>query len=207
MALAEDGEIIAEIPGSLSGNFSLHTAIQNLLGTPDLSMADLDAVAVTEGPGSYTGLRVGMAAAKGICFAGNLPFITVNTLKMMALAMIQLSARTDDSALFCPMLDARRKEVFLAVYDKELAELLPPAAIIIDSPEWDAIRKNKRMLISGSGAEKVADGQKPFEKMSINSSDLCLAFGKISQDYFDNKLISNVLYTEPFYLKPFYLKD
>src|ERR1700738_4487907 len=107
----------------------LHSAVEKMMQETGYRMRDLQAVAVTAGPGSYTGLRVGMAAAKGFCYALDIPLITENTLKVMAFAARE---QTSDAGLLCPMIDARRMEVFTAIFQRDLKELMPTTAMVID---------------------------------------------------------------------------
>ena len=133
----------------------LHPAIKDLLHKAHLSIYKLDAIAVTAGPGSYTGLRVGMASTKGLCYALNIPLITVSTLEVMALSSIK--QMHDPSALYCPMIDARRMEVFTAVYDHHLKEIINPCSMILDSEVFKDILEKNKIYFSGSGAEKLKD--------------------------------------------------
>ena len=105
----------------------IHNAIHLALQDSGCLITELEAVAVSNGPGSYTGLRVGLATAKGLCYGLGIPLITISTLKMMATAV-----KHKASDLICPMIDARRMEVFTAVYNKDLLELSPAQAMIID---------------------------------------------------------------------------
>src|SRR6186713_64350 len=107
----------------------LHPAIEKLMRETGHRMKDLQAVAITAGPGSYTGLRVGMAAAKGFCYALDIPLITESTLKVMAFAAREQSSPT---GLLCPMIDARRMEVFTALYSTDLVEIMPATAMVIE---------------------------------------------------------------------------
>ena len=109
----------------------LHTAIKNILDENHINIAELKAVGVTGGPGSYTGIRVGLATAKGLCFALQIPMMMYNSLELMAFSAIE-NFEKDKQALFCPMIDARRMEVFSAIYDNELKEILSPAAVVLD---------------------------------------------------------------------------
>ena len=109
-------------------------AIQEMLRNTSISFSQLDAVAVVNGPGSYTGLRVGLASAKGICYALNKPLIVINTLEVMAVAAIK--TEQNKNALYCPMIDARRNEVFTAIYDASLVCLLPPQGLIIEADSF-----------------------------------------------------------------------
>ena len=110
-----------------------HIAIRDLMAEQGRRLSDLAAVAVVHGPGSYTGLRVGMSAAKGLCYALDLPLITVNTLEWMAEA-----AKGGPEDMICPMIDARRNEVFTALYDRNGSERLGPHALILDDSSFAA---------------------------------------------------------------------
>ncbi|MGI8582598.1 MAG: tRNA (adenosine(37)-N6)-threonylcarbamoyltransferase complex dimerization subunit type 1 TsaB, partial [Chitinophagaceae bacterium] len=131
----------------------LQPAIKNLLQRAGLSINKLNAVAVTAGPGSYTGLRVGMASAKGLCYALNIPMITINTLQVMAFSCIK--EMQEQSALYCPMIDARRMEVFTAVYDHNLTEEIKPCSLILDTGTFINILQTNKIYFSGSGALKL----------------------------------------------------
>ena len=131
VCLSKAGTVLALAESQDQKNHSswLHPAIRRLLAETGYGPGDLRAVAVTAGPGSYTGLRVGMAAAKGFCYALGIPLIAENTLNMMAFAAREQLPEAD---LLCPMIDARRMEVFAAVYQKGGEVLLPATAIVID---------------------------------------------------------------------------
>src|SRR5665647_1745116 len=132
ISISEKDKIIDSVTNSNQKDHAsfLQPAIKNLLQKADLSINKLNAIAVTAGPGSYTGLRVGMASAKGLCYALKIPLITINTLEVMALS--SLKQIHDPSALYCPMIDARRMEVFTAVYDHHLTEIIKPCSMILD---------------------------------------------------------------------------
>jgi tRNA threonylcarbamoyladenosine biosynthesis protein TsaB len=127
----------------------LHPAIDALLHESGLAPAGLDAVGVIDGPGSYTGLRVGMACAKGLCLALSIPLVTVNTLDWMA-----ASAPPDDEAWACPMIDARRMEVFTALYDAEGRRVQDPMALILSPDTFSDILEHHPVRFFGSGAPK-----------------------------------------------------
>ena len=110
----------------------LHLAINELLQENNLKINQLHAIAVSGGPGSYTGLRVGMSSAKGLCFAFTIPLIIINTLKLMASSVEQPT--TD---LLCPMIDARRMEVFTALYDQSLMEEMKPINLVVDENSFN----------------------------------------------------------------------
>jgi len=184
----------------------IQPAIKEMLAEADYRLQDVDAVAVSAGPGSYTGLRVGLATAKGICFALQKPLIMLNSLQVMALASIQANKttlQTGQPTLFCPMIDARRMEVFTALYDAELREVMPPQAMVLDEASLAQQLQTHIIICSGSGSPKAAVIQHPnlvlgettykIDEMAVLSS---LAFTK--------KQFADLAYSEPFYLKEFY---
>lgn len=177
--------------------------IQDVLKASGKHMQDLDAVAVSMGPGSYTGLRIGVSTAKGLCYALDIPLIAVNTLKAMVYGIKEKFR--EDGFLYCPMIDARRMEVYAAVYDAEFKEILPVAARIIDEHSYSALLKDKKIVFFGDGAMKcksVLDRNENalFIADFLNSAgDLsALAFTKFNEHEFED-----VAYFEPFYLKDF----
>ena len=129
----------------------LHVAVQQLMTNTGSRMRDLQAVAVTAGPGSYTGLRVGMAAAKGFCYALGIPLITEDTLKVMALAASEQLPQAD---LICPMIDARRMEVFTALYSQDMTRLLPSTAMVIDENSFSDWLSDHKVSFFGEGSDK-----------------------------------------------------
>jgi tRNA threonylcarbamoyladenosine biosynthesis protein TsaB len=163
----------------------LHVAIQALFTEASIQISAIDAIAITSGPGSYTGLRVAMAAAKGLCFALNKPLIAVNTLQVMAYAAKEY-LNTEDTlhanALLCPMVDARRMEVFTALYNVNLQEIRPPCALILENTSFN-MWENNEIYFFGSGSEKF----KFFERsrsMFINSPHSARHLAKIASDRF-----------------------
>jgi tRNA threonylcarbamoyladenosine biosynthesis protein TsaB len=177
----------------------LQPAIQKLLQEHDVVIRELAAICVSAGPGSYTGLRVSMATAKGLCYALQKPLITISTLKMMAAAASNLSAD-----FFCPMIDARRIEVFTAIYDKNLNELVKPHNVILTEADFSEFFEKGKLVFFGNGSEKL----KPllshpnvlFEKIETTSEQMvALAYEKYVKNDF-----ADLAYTEPFYGKEFY---
>ena len=139
----------------------LQPAIKKAMDNGQWSIENLDAIAVTNGPGSYTGLRVGLASAKGLCFALNKPLILLNTLDVMASASIEESGIGNkelvNETLFCPMIDARRMEVFTAVYDTNLNTIIAPCAMILDNQSFAKELANNTIVFSGSGSSKLQE--------------------------------------------------
>jgi tRNA threonylcarbamoyladenosine biosynthesis protein TsaB len=180
----------------------LQPAIKELFQKADLTLTTLQAVAVTAGPGSYTGLRVGMASAKGLCYALNIPLILINTLEMMALSAI--NQVNDPSALYCPMIDARRMEVFTAVYDYGLKEVINPGSIILDDKSFEDLLISNRMYFTGGGSLKleniITSSQANFTYVQEMHHSLAL----LSHNKYEKGAFSSLFYSCPVYLKEFY---
>src|SRR5689334_17213900 len=134
----------------------IQMAINTLLQKYGYTMQQLEAIAVTAGPGSYTGLRVGMATAKGLCFALQIPLITINTLQVMANAAIDQwlskAAGMTPPLCFCPMIDARRMEVFTAVYNEALQEIVAPKAMILEELSFKEELNDRSLICFGNGS-------------------------------------------------------
>jgi tRNA threonylcarbamoyladenosine biosynthesis protein TsaB len=177
----------------------LHTAIKALLYETSTSFQELDAVAITEGPGSYTGLRVGMAAAKGLCYALHKPLLTINTLKMMAVA-----AQNHSPSLLCPMIDARRMEVFTAVFDQELNLLLPPANLILDETSFFDLLEEKSILFFGNGSTKFQPIMRHPNAEFADIEPTSRHMTGLSFQQFLNGDFANLAYSQPFYGKDFH---
>lgn len=177
----------------------VHNAMAEMLQKKNLTPNQLTAVAVSIGPGSYTGLRVGLAAAKGLCYALKIPLITVDTLKMIAFA-----AKEEAATLICPMIDARRMEVFTAIYDKSLQEKIPAHALIIDESSFAALLSADKILFCGNGSKKlqplIKNANATFSNTVSNASHLAA----LSQVYFRKKQFADLVCTEPLYIKEFY---
>lgn len=185
----------------------IQVAISNVLKEAGYKMQDMDAVAVTAGPGSYTGLRVGMATAKGICYALQKPLITVNTLKVMAYAAVErYSAETEAGpVLYCPMIDARRMEVFTAIYDKELQEVRNPTACVLDDSTFKEALNNAVIVFFGNGSAKwkhlCNHTNARFKETKIS---LVTYLGKMATGLYLQGIFANLAYENPVYLKEFY---
>jgi tRNA threonylcarbamoyladenosine biosynthesis protein TsaB len=182
----------------------LQPAIKALLQQASAGFADIAAVSVANGPGSYTGLRVGLASAKGLCYALQVPLITVGTLRLMAASAIEQVKTADPGALFCPMIDARRMEVFTATYTGQLKEITPPAAIILPNDSFAAQLEQHTVFFSGSGAAKwrnlCTHKNAFFDNINISAT----VFSRISLQLFENQQFTDIAYSEPAYIKAFY---
>jgi tRNA threonylcarbamoyladenosine biosynthesis protein TsaB len=183
----------------------LHPAIEAVLRNSGTSLSALDAVAVTIGPGSYTGLRVGLAAAKGLCYALQKPLIAVNTLQAMALASSEHPIIGNGKPLlYAPMIDARRMEVFTALYDGQLHTHTDAHALVIDEEVFSKEMNNFFIVFSGDGSKKL--------KGVLNSNDFVISdavhtishVAAIGYDRFLKQQFEDVAYCEPLYVKPFH---
>jgi tRNA threonylcarbamoyladenosine biosynthesis protein TsaB len=206
VCLTKDGVILA-MKELNSENYShaekLHVFIEEVMKEATLKIQDLEAIAVSKGPGSYTGLRIGVSAAKGLCYALGVPLVSVSTLKSMA---SQLKS-VDEDALIIPVLDARRMEVYSAVFDNHLNQVRETKAEIIDEQSFEEYIGSTSVHFLGSGAEKI--------KGIFNSDNLTFhldvvpsakEMALISFDKFKNKDFEDVAYFEPYYLKDFVLQ-
>ena len=177
----------------------LHMAIADMLTRTGNNIKDVNAVAVTIGPGSYTGLRVSLSAAKGLCYARNIPLITIGTLDLMAFA-----AKNEDCDLICPMIDARRMEVFTALYDKNLQLILSPGAMMLTKESFAEFLNEKRVLFTGNGNKKlqglISHKNAIFSLIQANAAHMAV----LSHGEFDKQRFADLVYTEPCYLKDFY---
>lgn len=174
--------------------------ITTCLQQAQLSLKDLDAVAVSRGPGSYTSLRIGISTAKGICYALDKPLIAVDTLQALALATAQSEQK---EALYCPMIDARRMEVYAAIFDKNNQIIQEATALKIEANTFDTyFQKRQNIIFSGNGAAKcqpvLTSEYAHFNPIVCSARHLA----PLALQAFENKQFANIAYFEPFYLKP-----
>ncbi len=177
----------------------IHTAIQTLLQENNYTLSHLKAVAVVAGPGSYTGLRIGLATAKGLCYALQIPLIAINTLELIAAA-----AQPQTSDLVCAMVDARRMEVFMAIYNKAGEVIIAPTAKIINENSFDSLLKQHQIIFAGNSNNKVKSivnhPNAVFLENNYTVSDICALANRM----FLTGLFSELAYVEPYYIKEFY---
>ncbi|MCL6274884.1 tRNA (adenosine(37)-N6)-threonylcarbamoyltransferase complex dimerization subunit type 1 TsaB [Muricauda sp. 2012CJ35-5] len=201
-----DGDKVICLKENNAINYShseqLHVYIKEALEEASLSFSNLDAIAVSKGPGSYTGLRIGVSAAKGLAFSLNIPLISIPTLQSMA---SQVKAATDE--VIIPVLDARRMEVYSAVYNSEWKEIRETQAEIIEAGSFAKFKEYSKILIAGNGAEKCKDLLKD-DVFSFNTEIVPSAreMAGIAYPKFLNKDFEDVAYFEPYYLKDFVLQ-
>lgn len=165
-----------------------------------------DAVAVSIGPGSYTGLRIGLSEAKGLCFGLDIPLIGINTLQILTVSVMFNNVEPDDDDyLFVPMIDARRMEVFTAVYDMALNEVMKPQAKILDLHSFDdLLNENKKLLFFGNGAKKAAELIKhPSIKYIPEIKPIATDMLALSERAYRTNDFLELAYSIPQYLKDF----
>ena len=201
VCLARDGEVVNAMMNSEQGDHAawLHPAIADLLKQNGNSFNDLDAVAVSIGPGSYTGLRIGLAAVKGFCFALQVPLIPVGTLEIMA-----HTVKDQATGFIGPLIDARRMEVFTAIYDKDLGERIVPHALILDENSFGSILVLNKILFCGSGSRKLQTVLSHSNASIIEMGVTHYSLAKMSYKYFLEKRFADIAYIEPMYLKDFH---
>ncbi|MBX2888582.1 MAG: tRNA (adenosine(37)-N6)-threonylcarbamoyltransferase complex dimerization subunit type 1 TsaB [Ferruginibacter sp.] len=204
VALANEGKIIAQKNNSQQKNHAafIHPAIQELLNQNNIQINQLRGVLVTEGPGSYTGIRVGLASAKGICLALNLPLMMVNRLYAMALASKQ--AHPLDIGFYIPMIDARRLEVFYAVFNASLTEITPPSHLILSENSFSNLLENNPVVFTGSGCEKFYQISNHKNIIRLPELNLANELALISKQMMAQEKWTNIVDAQPFYSKDFY---
>ncbi len=189
------------------GSF-IQPAIQRLMNAASLTLQAFDAIAVTAGPGSYTGLRVGLATAKGLCYATQKPLILINTLEVMAVASIQLQTENQkpetENCLFCPMIDARRMEVFTALYDRYLNIVCEPAAKILDESSFKERLNRQPVIFSGSGQAKLKNILQHPNAFFSNAQQHAGHVSVLSIKAFGQKKFADIATSGPTYIKEFF---
>ncbi len=205
VSMAYDGIILGELNLS-EGNMhasQLHVLIDNLLKETGKTLKQLEAIAVSMGPGSYTGLRVGVAAAKGFCLALNIPLIAINTLQSLS-AMVLVQTEIPENALLAPMLDARRMEVYTALMHKDLSFEQNTHALVLDENSLKETLNQKVIYYFGNGANKAQDLlQHPNAHFIPNIHASAAGMAELAEIKFQSKQFEDTAYFEPFYLKDF----
>lgn len=201
VCISQNGNLLAlkeETTAEFSHAENLNIFIKDILSKAGKKLHDLDAVAVSEGPGSYTGLRIGTSSAKGLAYALDIPVIAVNSL--LSLAALNKTRHE----LICPMFDARRMEVFAAAYNRSLKEIKATEAVIIDEHSFADLLESNTVIFLGPGAMKCKQViQHPnafFDTTTLVSST---GMVQVAHEKFNQKDFVNLAYFEPFYLKDF----
>lgn len=207
ICLALDGNVIGEKYHARQTDHAawLHTAIQELLSGSSKNLKDIDSIAVTSGPGSYTGLRVSMATAKGLCFALNVPLLMKDTLGLLAQTVKEsLKSVYALPILYCPMIDARRMEVFTALYNSELQEIMAPSAVILEESSFKNELDQHAIVFNGNGSSKWQNICKHhnavFSGISYSVSDLAI----VAEYKYNRQEFADIAYSEPLYVKNVY---
>lgn len=221
ICLSKDNDVLCYAENREQKNHAsfLQPAIQNLVQNAGYTLNNIDAIAVTIGPGSYTGLRVGLASAKGLCFALNKPLIALNTLQVIANSVVGnlelvISKNTimpnsqfpipNSQFLFCPMIDARRMEVFTALYNANLNEVLPTQALILDEKSFAVELMENKMVFCGNGSDKfqniLKNNNASFSSVEYSAKNMV----SLSYKKFMEKDFADLAYSSPFYGKEFY---
>lgn len=202
IALYEDGALIAEDSSNKSYSHAERLApmIYDLLENHNIPKSQLSAIAVSAGPGSYTGLRIGTSTAKGLCFALDIPLITVNTLESM---LVDLPGNFKGHYK-CPMIDARRMEVYCLLADEENITLEEVNAKIIDSKSFEEELREHKILFYGNGASKckeviLSENAVFLDHITPHARNI----GQLATQYFNEKRFADLAYFEPEYLKPY----
>lgn len=186
----------------------IHTAINEITRESGYDLNKLQAVAVSAGPGSYTGLRIGLSAAKGLCYALKIPLITVNTLQIMAVAVLNRDKKgaLKKNDLLCPLIDARRMEAYFAVFDTHLSMIITPSSMVIEKKSFDHLLNNKMIAFFGNGADKL-------KSILINPNAVFIEFDMnnlanemflLSYRQWLKKQFADIAWSEPLYIKEFY---
>ena len=210
VSLVDKGNVVA-LRESLDGQNhaeKITVFIDEVMKEAGVAYKDLDAVATSMGPGSYTGLRIGVSAAKGLCYAMEKPLIAIDTLAAMAEGFVssQLSAFSNQlSTILCPMIDARRMEVYTAFFNEKMERMSETEALIVDENSFMELKQNNHLYLFGDGADKLASLFENEANITVVEKFHCSAsyMAKLAEDAFNNKQFVDVAYFEPFYLKNF----
>ncbi len=203
VVLSKDGQVLRMMENSHDKSHAewLSVFVEQLLLSEGISTRQLSAVAVSEGPGSYTGLRIGVSLAKGLCYGLDIPLIAIPTLKAMAFGAAEAHPGFD---WYVPMIDARRMEVYAAGYNAQLEVLLPVSAHIIDPSSFAEVLENKQVLFFGTGALKCRDFLTHkhahfIDEQFVSAQHMAQL---VHQNYQERQFVDTA-YFEPFYLKEF----
>lgn len=214
VALHNNGLLLAsrEIDTPRSAASQLAGMIREVINESQYKTSDLQGIVVASGPGSYTGLRIGVATAKGLCYSLNIPLIAINTLRLLAfqgkdwVKNLEVNEQNDE-ILFCPMLDARRMEVYCMLLDSNLNEVEPTQAKIIDEQSFENHLEQKVIYFLGEGAEKCKDIISHSNARFVTEiNPLATRLGELGHTKWNQSAFEDVVSFEPFYLKDFLIR-
>ena len=210
VGVSQNNELLAMEENNTANTHAnfVQVAIESVLKKSNIPMQALDAIVVTMGPGSYTGLRVGLASAKGIAYALNKPIIGLSTLALLAKTAIEtkICAAQDDQLQIFSMIDARRMEVFGAIYNKALMNLQPEQAIVLDKPYLEQLLLIGPLVCIGSGVTKTKTLLEHPNLFFLNETynlQTCIELATVK---FNAKAFEDIAYSSPTYIKEFYQK-
>ena len=209
VAVSEDGQCIFEQTerGSMSHAEKLGSMVDEALSFTDSHAIPFDAVAVSSGPGSYTGLRIGTSMAKGICYGRDLKLIAVPTLELLCVPVLLRESIAEENALLCPMLDARRMEVYAALYDRALRPVRDIQADVVTAETYKEWLDERPVYFFGNGAAKCMETiQHPNAHLIDGIEPLAKWMLPLAERRFLNGKTEDVAYFVPFYLKDFVAK-
>lgn len=209
ISLCRDGNLLSNRVNNSQRDHAawIHVAIADMISEAGLSLKNLDAVAVSHGPGSYTGLRIGLSTAKGLCFALKIPLITIPTLEIIAAGVEELIPQSEYKKLdyICPMIDARRMEVYFSLFDTKLNLVSPAAAIVLNENSFDHLLLKNKILFTGNGSQKFTSLTQHPHVFHLNAEYNGAVQMKIkSWQYYDNGVFADIALIEPLYIKEFY---
>ena len=208
VAVSEDSHVIFQQEDHSGPNHAerLGSMVDEALSFTDNHAIPFDAVAVSCGPGSYTGLRIGVSMAKGICYGRNLKLIAVPTLELMCVPVL-LREMVEDDALLCPMIDARRMEVYAGIYDRALHEVRPVGADVVDAETYKQWLDERPVYFFGNGAAKCMETiNHPNAHLIEGIEPLAKWMQPLAERRLLNEQTEDVAYFEPFYLKDYVAK-
>lgn len=204
-ALVEDGKVVCERISDEPRAHASKTAlfVSEMLSEKGLKVSDCDAVAVSKGPGSYTGLRVGVSTAKGLCFGAGIPMISVGTLDTLVWQALDGNMLPEDCRYIIPMIDARRMEVYTGIFTPDGKQVSPTVAQIIDADSFKDQLAEGPVLFIGDGADKCKDTLTSPNARFIQCCPKAASMMHPALEALDAKQFEDVAYFEPFYLKEF----
>ncbi|NLJ81935.1 MAG: tRNA (adenosine(37)-N6)-threonylcarbamoyltransferase complex dimerization subunit type 1 TsaB [Bacteroidales bacterium] len=203
VAISKAGKLIALQEDSKGNSHAeqLMPLIDKILHQTNISIHQIDAVCFSEGPGSYTGLRIGLSTAKGLCYALKIPLIMVSTLQSMAWGARSLFP---DKSLYCPLIDARRMEVYYAVYNNDLQLIEKVQPKIIEPDSFKEFIEKQSIVFSGNGVKKTKEFISSHPNITFSTSKNSASYMiELAFEKYKNKHVADLAYSEPFYLKEF----
>jgi len=208
VAYSENGKVIAskELHEANSHASHLTVLIEQLFSMEETPLLkEIDAVAVSSGPGSYTGLRIGVSTAKGICYALNKPLIAIDSMHILSYPMLNKDwSKEELPVLFCPLMDARRMEVYTAIFDAQHTLKEAISAKIVEEDTFDKWLSSNKVIFFGNGADKCKTTITHVNAMFVDDCHpLAANIAPMAEAYYQKSNFVDVAYFEPFYLKDF----